>query len=143
MKNIFILTNLLFLFIGCFILLAPVQADVPADAQAFWAKFRTAILADNQDKVISITQFPFKTRGDLDDDPIRSHNKDDFLKIYNKIFNEDSHDATTTVKKIIEKKEKLIAKDFLLKNYIRIENLVFEKKKGKWYFTFAYVMEDN
>ncbi|EDN65731.1 secreted protein [Beggiatoa sp. PS] len=77
MKNIFVLINTLFLLISCVIFLAPVQAgvSVPVDAQAFWKTFRTAVLADNRDKVVSITQFPFKTRGDLDDDPIRSYHK--------------------------------------------------------------------
>lgn len=142
MKKHFVLTNTLFLLIASFIFLIPAQAEVSADAQAFWTKFRAAVLTGDKDKVLSITQFPFKTRGDLDDDPIRSHNKKSFLKNYDKIFSEHSYDASMTVKKVIEKKEKIIAKDFLHENSIRIENLIFEKNKGQWYFTFAYVMEN-
>ena len=146
MKNILSLKNALFFLTICCIFLQSVHAasTVPKDAQTFWTGFRTAVLNDDQKKIIANTKFPFKTRGDLDSDPKREYNKAKFLKLYKTIFNQLDRRAKKTVKKVIEEKEILLPKNLHGSKKIRIENLIFRKQKnGNWLFTFAYVLEDD
>lgn len=146
MKNILSLKNALFFLTICCIFLQSVHAasTVPKDAQTFWTGFRTAVLNDDQKKIVASTKFPFKTRGDLDSDPKREYNKAKFLKLYKTIFNQLDRRAKKTVKKVIEEKEILLPKNLHGSKKIRIENLVFRKQKnGNWLFTFAYVLEDD
>jgi len=154
----FALRNTLFLMICC-LLLSSVQAKdiipivavpvvpavaVPVDAQVFWTKFRSYVLNEEQDKIVAITSFPFKTRGDLDDDPEKSYDKETFLKLYKLIFNQFDRRAQKTVKEVIKTTELLLPKNVHGDNKIRIENLVFRKQDdGQWMFTFAYVLEDD
>jgi len=141
MKNRILLKKILLLLVGCLVFVAQVQADVLADAQTFWSEFRTAVIGNKHEKVASLTYFPFQTRGDFDDNPINKYDKAGFLTIYAQIFNEMSADATMTVRKRIEQKIVITEKDFLTKELIRVENLIFKKVDGKWQFTFAYIVE--
>ncbi|MFK5969617.1 MAG: hypothetical protein QM487_05785 [Candidatus Marithrix sp.] len=146
MKNILSLKNALFLLTICCIFLQSVHAanTVPKDAQIFWTGFRTAVLNDDQDKIVANTNFPFKTRGDLDSDPEREYNEVEFLKLYKTIFNQFDRRYQKTVKKVIEEKELLLPKNLHGSKKIRIENLVFRKQADdNWLFTFAYVSEDD
>lgn len=151
MKNIFVLRNTVFIMMCCFFL-NPVQAKdvipsvsfVPADALVFWTKFRASVLNDEPDKIVAVTKFPFKIRGDSDNDPERSYDKEAFLKLYQTIFNQLDRRAQKTVKEVMKEKELLLPKNLHGDQKIRIENLIFRKQEdGKWKFTFAYVLEDD
>jgi hypothetical protein len=57
--------------------------------QKFWSDFRQAVLAGDKEKVASMTQFPFKTRGLLDTDPVSTHDHGGFLRIFDRLLEQD------------------------------------------------------
>ncbi len=59
-----------------------VQDD--ADFLKFWDVFRGAVLKNDREKVMSLTQFPFT--GDPSEDEINFKSKKEFLENYDKIF---------------------------------------------------------
>jgi len=70
---------------------APVKPAVPAlppvveqksldDFAAYWPEFREAVASGDRDKIAALTRFPFETRGDSDDDPVRKLDREKFLR---------------------------------------------------------------
>ena len=112
------------------------------DFQAFWTEFRQAIKANDKDKVVSMTRFPFKTRGETDSDPVKTHTKESFLKIWDEMLKADPglSPETDTMRRFVERKATITSKDLGSgKGSVRIGNFVFEKVQGKWLFTMAYL----
>jgi hypothetical protein len=108
--------------------------------QSFWTEFRAAVKADDKEKIASLTAFPFKTRGTLDSDPVRKHTKASFLKILDKLLDDDPglSPKEDKMRSFIERKAEIESKD-LNGDRAQIGNFVFEKAQGKWAFTFAYL----
>lgn len=52
----------------------------------FWSEFRQAALAGDKEKVASLTWLPFKTRGPLDSDPVRTYERAAFLAVFDKLL---------------------------------------------------------
>ena len=114
------------------------------DFQSFWTEFRQAIKANDKDKVASMTRFPFKTRGQTDSDPVKSHTKESFMKIWDKILEADPglSPETDTMRRYVERKATITSKDLGSgKGSARVGTFVFEKVQGKWLFTMAYLDE--
>lgn len=64
--------------------LAAIAAAVEAESTfvAFWAEFRRAALAGDTARVVALTRFPFRTRGPMDDDPVRRHARPAFPRLF-------------------------------------------------------------
>ena len=118
------------------------QAAV-TDFQKFWSEFRTAVLAKDKAKVVSMTQFPLTTRGTRDSDPVIAHNKESFTKIWDKLLVQDPglSPEPDTMQHMIEKKTTITSKDVTMSGNAqsaRVGNFVFRKVKDKWFLTHAY-----
>jgi len=112
--------------------------------QVFWTNFRAAVLADRTDQVAEHTAFPFKTRGPVDSDPIVTHTKESFLKNFAKWINMDVglSKEPESMRQYIERKTTVTVKDVSANGVgARVANFVFNKARGRWLFTMAYVEE--
>jgi hypothetical protein len=114
------------------------------DIQAFWTEFRQAIKNNDKDKVAAMTRFPFKTRGQTDSDPVKTHNKVSFLKIWDKLMQADpglGPDADT-MRRFVERKPTITSEASASeKGSARVGNFVFDRVQGKWLFTMAFLDE--
>jgi hypothetical protein len=114
--------------------------------QKFWSEFRTAALVNDKAKIASMAQFPFRTRGTDDSDPIMKHNKKAFFRIWDRLLAQDpglSPEPDTT-RRLLERKTSITSQDVTIsgkRSSARVGNLVFTKVQGKWLFTFAYLDE--
>ena len=140
------LTFLSLLFVCC----AFAQQNYPSTSdsfQSFWAEFRTTIVKGNKDKVVSLTNFPFKVRGPDDSDPVVYHDPKAFMKIYDDILDQQIYQMNgskltkTTMRKIIREKPNVTAGDLLSDDFARIEQFTFIKLRNKWLFDQAYFEE--
>ena len=116
--------------------------DVKAVAMTY--AHRKYPTANDKDKVASMTRFPFKTKGQTDSDPVKTHTKGSFLKIWDKILQADPglRPETDTMRRYVERKATITSKDLGSgKGSARIGTFVFEKVQGKWLFTMAYLDE--
>src|SRR5687768_9054439 len=52
------------------------------DFLIFWKNFRTAVLRSDTTQIIEQTQFPFQTRGPLDNDPTIEYSKKNFARVF-------------------------------------------------------------
>ena len=50
------------------------------DFQSFWQIFRTVVIDNDTNEIVQLTNFPFETRGPMDDDPIHRYDKKEFVK---------------------------------------------------------------
>src|SRR4051794_17201423 len=58
---------------------APASSSVPvAQVEAFWAEYRVAALSGDTARLLPLVEFPFTTRGPMDDDPIVKHGRAEF-----------------------------------------------------------------
>ena len=125
---------------------APAQNQV-AEFQAFWDQFRAAVRQKDKAGIAALTSFPFTTRGPLDRDPTIRHSRVWFLKsidglLAQKHYRYDGPKLQPfTMRELIEEKQTITEKDLSGSNRVWIEDFVFDKRRGRWLFTFAYTEE--
>ena len=110
----------------------------------FWSDFRQAALAGNREKVASMTGFPFRTRGPLDSDPVKTYDRASFLGILDKLLEQDSGlgRQPETMRRFIERTATVT--DKMLGDggaTARVGAFSFQRMGGLWRFTSAYVDE--
>ena len=143
-------------FLFSFLLFAatlPAQAaggprEIPEGAiqefQQFWDRFRPAAVAGRCEDVVAMTRFPFKTRGQVDSDPVLQHDREKFLRLCPSLLESDPGVPRTpqTMKAFMERRPTVTAKDFAgSAEKVWIGNFVFTKSGKEWKFSFAYTEE--
>jgi hypothetical protein len=121
------------------------QSSTPRAPQAldqFWSAFRAAVAARDPGAIASLSEFPFKTRGPLDGDPVVAYDRPSFLRIVDRLFDQD-----TGMKPEPEAMRELIARTSRLQvsspggSSARLGAFVFQSSEGRWRFTMAYLDE--
>jgi hypothetical protein len=112
------------------------------DFLVFWTTFRKAVLDNDLDKVMSMTKFPFETRGEMDGDPIVKYQKKDFKKVFHAILMHPTYwkedgDFISTLEGI-NRTSNSDLKDIWY-GWTRVIDLGFKKVNNKWTLTFAYL----
>lgn len=51
------------------------------DFQSFWGRFREAVMSDDTAAIEAMVNFPLKTKGELDDDPVKAIGKPAFGRL--------------------------------------------------------------
>lgn len=136
-----LLLAVLFVAVTC---AQPPEKHPDTKFSSFWLKFRAAVVANDTRQIVSMTKFPFETRGGDDSDPVVKHNQSSFLKLYDKLLRQDAglRAESETMKQFIERKTSLSDKETDEKSAsARVASFVFEKVQGQWWFTRAYVEE--
>lgn len=119
------------------------QSNV-SEFQAFWDQFRAAVVKEDKNEIVALTSFPFITRGPFDKDPTLKHNRAWFLKnldalLAQKHYRYDGPKLQPfTMRQLIEEKQTITEKDLSNRNRVWIEDFIFDKRGGRWSFTFAY-----
>ena len=102
----------------------------------FWSTFHKDLIAKNYKSLSSKTQFPLKAKGQLDYDTVDKYAIRDFEKVFSSFLSAQVHtNGSTRHDKF--KTYKLEAGD-KTNTSVRIDNMVFEKIKGKWWLTLIY-----
>ncbi|HXH08631.1 MAG TPA: hypothetical protein VNP04_02495 [Alphaproteobacteria bacterium] len=115
--------------------------------QSFWSEFRQAVIDNDKAKIASMTRFPFKVRGLADSDPVKQYDRTGFLSIYERLvvqrvyLPEAGHIVAKSMRELIAGKSDITPEDFLTKNVVRFQQFEFERSKGRWWFTRAYLEE--
>ncbi len=115
-----------------------------AEFQAFWDQFRSAVLQNDKARIAGLTSFPFTTRGPLDRDPTIKHSRAWFLKSIDLLLAQKHYRydgprlQPFTMRELIEEKQTITEKDLSVGNRVWIEDFIFDKRRGRWFFTFAY-----
>lgn len=131
-------------------ILAFVVSDACADdsAEKFWNDFRKAVVRHEYSKVVALTHFPFEILGLDESKPTEYHGKKGFRKNYMRVLFtplvvQSSGDKLLhgDMLQVIQGKAKLTEKDYVSPEFIRVEQFVFERINGQWFFTRAYVDE--
>ena len=110
----------------------------------FWRKFRIAVLNSDSIQLITMTTFPFKTHGPLDDDPMVEYKKEKFATVFqaflkqNSGLNLEGGTELEEIKKATKPKEKDVDG-----NYARVGDLVFNKNNEGWKLTLAYLNNET
>lgn len=115
-----------------------------AEFQAFWNQFRSAVQQNDKARIAALTSFPFITRGPFDRDPTIKHSRAWFLKSIDGLLAQEHYRydgpklQPFTMRELIEEKQTITEKDLNGGNRVWIEDFVFDKRRGRWFFTFAY-----
>lgn len=111
----------------------------------FWKMFRKAVLENDTNKILNLTNFPFETRGPLDIDPIIKVEKLNFLNIFNKYLKQSSgmqveyESQLETIRKNQGASKKQNKYFSIQDKWSRAGDLEFRCIKGKWKLSFAYL----
>jgi hypothetical protein len=118
------------------------RKDLSGEFQTFWTGFREAVLRGDKAAVESMTQFPFKTRGILDSDPVKTYDQASFDGIYEKLLAQDTglSPEPETMRHLIER-TKAGKGSGDGDEMARVGNFVFQKIADRWCFTQAYMEE--
>ncbi|MBI2096501.1 MAG: hypothetical protein HYT43_02625 [Candidatus Taylorbacteria bacterium] len=109
--------------------------------QSFWRTFRAAVVAGDTNGVMARTAFPFKTRGPLDDDPVKTHPAEEFPAMLAMLLRQDAGVAAaeTPMKDLIARTDTVAERNFDRGHKtVRLGAFVFQVVDGKWWFTMAY-----
>ena len=124
---------------------SPTKRSSGEEFQKFWSDFRAAALAKDTEKIVSMTNFPFKTKGILDSDPVAAHDASSFGKLLPKLLQQDVGKSREPepMLRFMERKANVTAKDLGQPgaNNVRVGQFVFQKVQGRWLFAQAYVEE--
>jgi hypothetical protein len=111
----------------------------------FWKMFRKAVLENDTNKILNLTNFPFETRGPLDIDPIIKVEKLNFLNIFNKYLKQSSgmqveyESQLETIRKNQGASKKQNKYFSIQDKWSRAGDLEFRFINGKWKLSFAYL----
>ena len=110
----------------------------------FWKRFRTAVINTDTTQIISITKFPFQTRGPLDSDPTIKYPKEMFTRVFTVFLNQwngidlEGKTELYSIKRIKNPDIKDVHND-----YTRVGELVFAKTSKGWKLVFAYLNNET
>jgi hypothetical protein len=122
-------------------------AGKQTDATVFFHTFRHAVKSNNIEQVSTLTRFPFEVRGPDDSDPVRRFDRKGFPAILKRVLVQpvfvtaDGKSVTKSMLQIVEEKRDLEEKDYDSPNFFRIEQFEFQRIRGRWAFTRAYLEE--
>lgn len=115
------------------------------DFQRFWERFRQAVMNNDAAAIEAMVAFPFRIKGELDDDPVKTIDKPAFSRFFRASLRERAymrHFNGSTL-------------DFLRANPVfpkieldgdgaqRIGNLLFQQRSDGWRLTMIYRSEDD
>ena len=110
----------------------------------FWQNFRTAVLNSDTTQIMEQTQFPFQTRGPLDNDPTIEYSKKKFARVFAAFLNQwNGLDLNGGTELDLIKKTEIPNKDDVQNNYVRIGDLVFDKSHKTWRLVLVYLNDDT
>lgn len=115
--------------------------------QQFWSEFRQAVIAADEEKIVSITRFPFVVRGPVDSDPVRQYDREGFLAIYEQLLEQDVYLPSKGVivrhsmRELVLRSQELPADSLVGTEHIRFHQFEFQRLDGRWRFTRAYLDE--
>lgn len=113
----------------------------------YWSTFRQAVLDNDKGRLAGMTRFPFEVRGPDDSDPVRQYDAKGFLAIYERLVAQpvflprEGKIVSKSMRQLIDEKKEITPDDYLTSDSIQIHQFEFERIKGKWLFTRAYLEE--
>lgn len=117
----------------------------PQAFHEFWVHFKIGVLAGNKEQVAAVTFFPFKTRGMLDSDPVRLHDRQSFEELFDRLLAQDSglKKEPEAMRDLIQRTDFSGAKS-VKKHHSRerIGNFVFQRIDSQWRFVMAYLDDE-
>jgi hypothetical protein len=117
------------------------------DVKDFWHSFRQAVLRNSIDQVSALTHFPFEVRGPDESDPIVFYDRKGFRNIFKRVVvqpvyvRSNGKSLVKSMLQVIEEKTDIIPADYLTSESMQIEQFEFQRIKGRWCFTRAYLEE--
>lgn len=115
--------------------------------EAYWPAFRSAVEHNDPEKIAALTRFPFETRGDSDDDAVRKLTREQFLQALDSMLNEDPGllmNGKETQRQHIARSADLTERQYARGDEsARVGVFQFDKQSSRWWFTRAYVSDDE
>ncbi len=133
--------------------LVAVSAEAPENKQAksydahapFWQAFQSAVASKDAKLVSEFIEFPFRTRGPMDGDPVTTVNVEEFIALWPTLLSLDpgmTVDPTTMVDMVAATAEiPPIALDMQDGIAFRVGNFEFVKGDTGWHFAMSYISQ--
>jgi hypothetical protein len=108
----------------------------------FWSNFRKAVVSNDFQRLIKLTNFPLETRGPQDIDKIVKYDESKFNIVFQTFLKEDTEPDLTELDLIkkLEKFDLTNEKDFTINgSWARVGEMEFRRIDGQWKLTFLYL----
>jgi hypothetical protein len=121
------------------------EAAQAVDFQSFWGPFRTAVMNDDTAAIEPMVNFPLKTKGELDDEPVKAIGKPAFAALLRTSLKQDANVRNFSGSTL----------DFVRANPVfpkadldgggsqRIGSLVFQQQKNGWKLSMIYRSDED
>lgn len=118
-----------------------IEETLNEDFILFWNSFRSAIIESDYTKIENLTNFPLRTRGEMDSDSIILYDKLEFKRILNAYLNQPTWSKGKGQITQLKEIELNIKPDSTVINdmFARIGNMVFKYEKDQWKLEFIYL----
>lgn len=116
-------------------------------AGKFWAAFRDAVLSNEESKLISMIKLPLAVHGVSDNTPVKYYDRSEVPQLFHKILMQTEYlpvgnkIVPKTVLGLIYDKKVFPPEDLQAQDRFRFYQLEFERIKGRWFLTGAYLEE--
>ena len=139
LKQTILFSILLGMSIGSISCNEETNIDPTQSFSKFWKEFRQPSLNNDIPRILEMTKFPFKVKGDLDMDGSKSLNKIEFEKRFNSFMEQDIREGLTpeSMRQYIKKNKVISPK--IYDGQTSVALFSFELINGKWYFVNAYI----
>jgi len=110
------------------------------DFQSFWGLFRKAVMNNDTKTIDAMVVFPLKTKGDLDDDPVKAIGKPAFGPLFQASLNEDANmrDFSGSTLDFLRANPVFPETDMDGSGAQRIGSLLFQRQPDGWKLSMIY-----
>lgn len=122
----------------------PAAADDRSSFATFWPRFRDAVVAGDTAALGALTAFPFRTRGPMDHDPVRTHDRAAFAALLPVLLERDPGLSLepTTMRALVARTTAVGEGEMAGDGTARVGDFVFERGADGWRFAMSYVDEE-
>lgn len=116
-------------------------------AGTFWTAFRDAVLVNNEKKLVAMTKLPLEVHGISDSTPVKYYERAQVPSLFNKILMQPEfipikgRIVPKTLLRLIYEKKSITQSDLAHPDFFRFYQLEFQRIKGQWSLTRAYLDE--
>ena len=111
--------------------------------QKFWASFREAVLSDDQETLLRLTQFKLEVKGENESDPTVLYSEKEFPMVIHAYLEQMAGPKGKEIEKEIELIQRTTSPYIYRHDFAKVGGMEFTKADGEWKLTVVRLTEGS